>query len=324
MAEKSKEKDIPCSPQTEQLLKKRGFTIGEKINFGSFAKVYKAKQIEKDGKEKVIAVKVIDLDKTSTDYRQKFLPRELYTLRKVRHPSVVTIHEIFTIENKIYIFMDLADGGDILDYLRANGPIPEDKAKVWFRQIAEGLKYIHSLGIAHRDLKSENILLDKNGNVKITDFGFSRTCYDPQSGKRLLSETYCGSAAYVAPEVLKGQPYNPMLSDIWGLGVVLYVMVNNALPFDDSDLAKMVIKQLGRKWSFSSKVVDKLSPEVKDMISQLLEPDLTKRPTMTKVLNHQWFTGVKKKEKCDKSEKVDQSNITDKKAEFDKKKDDKK
>lgn len=150
-------------------------------------------------------------------------------------------------------------------------------------------RYIHDHDVAHRDLKSENILLDKFKNVKLTDFGFSRDCFDHRTGRGVLSETYCGSAAYVAPEVLRSVPYNPRLSDIWSLGVVLYVMVNNILPFDDSDLTKMITRQINRSWSFSSKVEDKLSLELKDLIRQMLEPDANKRPTITKVLRHPWL-----------------------------------
>lgn len=185
--------------------------------------------------------------------------------------------------------MDLAEGGDILDYLRVKGPISEDQARIWFRQSAQALEYIHSFGIAHRDLKSENILLDKCQTAKLTDFGFSRICFDLYTGKRLMSETYCGSTAYVAPEILQGIPYNPMISDVWSLGVVLYVMVNNTLPFDDSDVAKMIQRQISRSWKFSSKVTDVLSQELKDLIQVMLEPNADKRPNMKQILKHPWL-----------------------------------
>lgn len=126
----------PCTPEEAVLLEKKGFKIGEKINFGSFSKVYKAKFQGKD-----VAAKVIDLRKTSKEYRQKFLPRELNTLQRLRHPNVITIHKIITMNHKIYIFMELAEGGDILEHLRANGPIPESQAKIWFRQSAEALRW---------------------------------------------------------------------------------------------------------------------------------------------------------------------------------------
>jgi len=106
-------------PETElELLRRKGYTIMEQLNAGSFSKVCKAKNRE----NVMIAVKIIDLEKTSLDYRNKFLPRELYTLKKLRHKYIITVYDIFTIRNRIYIFMDLADGGDIMDMLR-NGPL---------------------------------------------------------------------------------------------------------------------------------------------------------------------------------------------------------
>jgi serine kinase len=275
----------PCTAKTEEALKSKGYTLQEKLGYGSFSRVYKSKCNDKES-----ACKVIDLEKTSNDYRNKFLPRELYTLRRLRHPNIIFIYDILTFGSRIYIFMDLADGGDILDHLKANGPIPEPKAKEWFKQTCDALKYVHSYGIAHRDLKSENILLDRAGYAKLTDFGFSRMCYEQRTGRRVLSETYCGSAAYVAPEVLKAVPYNPMLADCWSMGVVLYVMVNNALPFEDSDLNKMLTCQLSRRWSYNLKVEKGLSAAVKDLINILLDPNVTVRLSTSKVLRHQWLS----------------------------------
>lgn len=246
-----KDEDVSRVLHTKQALKKHGFTIKEKLNYGSFSKVYKA-LYERDGHVTDVAVKVIDLAKTSIEYKLKFIPRELYMLRHLKHASIAAIYEILTIQNVVFIFMELAEGGDLLDYLKKRGAIAERKAQVWFTQIAEALQYMHRLGVAHRDLKSENILIDKHGNAKFTDFGFSRNVFDAKLGKRVLSETYCGSAAYVAPEVLRGQPYNAIIADIWGLGVVFYVMVNNALPFDDRDLATLIRNQIKQKWFFNS------------------------------------------------------------------------
>ena len=122
----------------------------------------------------------------------------------------------------------------------------------------------------------------RHWNVKLGDFGFARAVVD-QDGRRVLSETYCGSAAYAAPEVVRGHPYNPKMSDIWSLGVILFIMVNAAMPFDDSNLKKMLKDQQNRNWHLRSKVKDKLSAEIKDMLLKILEPDVTKRITIDRI-----------------------------------------
>jgi len=143
------------------------------------------------------------------------------------------------------------------------------------------------MGVAHRDIKCENVLLNRQRNIaKLADFGFSRTCFDNSTGRRLLSDTYCGSAAYVAPEVLKAEPYNAMISDVWSLGVVLFVLLNNRLPFSDSNLIKMLQKQLHKKYEFK---YNSLSDKAKDLIGKQLEPNIQTRYTMVQVLAHPWL-----------------------------------
>ncbi|KAK9708076.1 Protein kinase domain [Popillia japonica] len=119
--------------------------------------------------------------------------------------------------------------------------------------MASGLQYLHNKNIAHRDLKCENILLSRRFNVKLADFGFARFCVDAE-GRRVLSQTYCGSAAYAAPEVVNGTPYNPKLSDVWSLGIILFIMLNASMPFDDSNLRKLLKDQMTRNWVFRSRL----------------------------------------------------------------------
>jgi len=264
-----------------RILAKKGFKIGKPLNEGSFSRVCRASY----GRHE-IAVKIIDLEKTSNDYRNRFLPRELYTIKKLRHPFIITVHDIFTIGNRVYVFMELADGGDILDLLK-DGPLPETRAKLLYKQIANALKYIHEKGFVHRDIKCENVLLNKRTNIaKLADFGFARTSFDNMTGRRLLSDTYCGSLAYVAPEVLRAEPYNAMISDVWSIGVVLYVLVNNKLPFSDKNPRKMIKRQLKKKYAFAK---PSLTDSWKDLIGKQLEPNIQMRYTMAQVVAHRWL-----------------------------------
>lgn len=156
--------------------------------------------------------------------------------------------------------MQHAENGSILDLIHKEKRISEPRACHMFRQIMSAVSYCHSQEVAHRDLKCENILLDEKFTVKLIDFGFSK-CYRnvPKStGEEKLeeifnqrgqvqdekdsrlSETYCGSYAYASPEILKGSPYDPFLSDVWAMGCVLFAMVFGRLPYDDRDPAKLI------------------------------------------------------------------------------------
>jgi len=119
----------------------------------------------------------------------------------------------------------------------------------------------------------------------MTDYGFTRSCFERKSGQRQLSETYCGSTAYCAPEVLKSEPYNPLLSDVWSMGVVLYVLVQNRLPFSDRDTKKLLQAQMVRDYKY----VKPLSSQCKDLINRHFNPNPSTRVNMNDVFEHEWF-----------------------------------
>lgn len=199
-----------------------------------------------------------------------------------------TQHQLLLSEFDYKFFSRYADNGDLLDFIKRNGVVPEQQAKIWFRQMASGLHYLHGKNIAHRDLKCENILLSRKFNVKLADFGFARFCVDTDN-RRILSQTYCGSAAYAAPEVVNGTPYNPKLSDVWSLGIILFIMLNASMPFDDSNLRKLLKDQMTKNWVFRSRVRETLSSSAKSLVRHLLEPDLTLRLTLDRVTQHEWL-----------------------------------
>ncbi|NXY45609.1 TSSK1 kinase, partial [Ceuthmochares aereus] len=219
-------------------LRKKGYTLKATLGKGSYGKVKSAycKQLKRQ-----VAIKIIDKNKAPQEFLKKFMPRELEALTTLQHPSIIKIYEIFeTSSGKVYIVMELGRKGDLLDYIRTMGAMEEDVARVKFLQLASAIKHCHDLDYAHRDVKCENIILDEDLNMKLADFGFSKHLSRDKNGKTILSNTFCGSAAYAAPEVLEGVTCDPKVSDIWSLGVVLYVMVYALMPFDDSNIKKMI------------------------------------------------------------------------------------
>lgn len=183
----------------EATLGRRGYTVGIQIGEGSYAQVYSC--VDERRKRKC-AMKIVNRRKAPSDFLQKFLPRELHLLKKVNHCHVIQLYEIFEFGSKVYISMEIAGHGDLLDYIKLRRYLPEFSARSFCRQLVSGIGYLHELDIVHRDLKCENILLSDKNEIKISDFGFAR---ETLTGN--LMNTFCGSAAYAAPEVLQGQAY---------------------------------------------------------------------------------------------------------------------
>ncbi|KAL3267268.1 hypothetical protein HHI36_011401 [Cryptolaemus montrouzieri] len=279
------------SNSEELTLSNRGYKLLKQLGEGSYAKVFLAEYAYNKADSsnvKVLACKIIDTSKAPRDFVKKFLPRELDILVKINHPHIIHVHSIFQRKAKYYVFMRYGENGDLLEFVLKRGAISEAQARVWLRQMALGIQYLHDMDIAHRDLKCENILITNNYNVKLADFGFARFVTD-STGKRISSETYCGSLSYAAPEILKGNPYHPRIADIWSLGIILYVMLNKAMPFDDTNIKRLYEQQSNRRWKFRAKVADILSDQVKKLMTHILEPDVAKRYRIEQVLSSEWM-----------------------------------
>jgi len=265
----------------------QGYKLGHKIGEGSYATVITASYHDEAGNNADLACKVIDKAKAPTDFVNKFFPRELEILTKLDHPNIIQIHSILQRGLKIFIFMRYAERGDLLSHIKKTGFVKEKQCRVWFLQIAVALKYLHNHNIAHRDLKCENILISKHSNVKLADFGFACFCSNG-GGDKWASQTYCGSAAYAAPEVVSGIPYDAQLADAWSLGVVLFIMLNGKMPFDDSNLTKLLDDQRCMRFAFRRKLHDVISPQAKATVAVLLDPNPATRWDMPEILNCSW------------------------------------
>ncbi|XP_062554619.1 testis-specific serine/threonine-protein kinase 1-like [Armigeres subalbatus] len=281
-----------------QALKSRGYLLGRRIAKGTFATVLRAKFYDPkaagDGLPLGLdmACKIVDESKSKDeDFVKKFLPRELRILQRIDHPNIIQVHSIVRRKSRVFIFMRLAERGDLLSFIRKNGALSEDTSRLWFYQMADAIQYLHQLNIAHRDLKCENMLISNNMNIKLSDFGFSRTCVD-ETGMAAMSKTFCGSSAYAAPEIVSGKEYNPKAADLWSLGVVLFIMLNGVMPFDEKNLKKLVKSQLAKQFAFSPEVEKVISLDAIRMVRNLLEPDPITRINIDEVMGERWERNV--------------------------------
>ncbi|KAM4615568.1 LOW QUALITY PROTEIN: testis-specific serine/threonine-protein kinase 6 [Polymixia lowei] len=234
------------------VLKKHGYTSDRLLGEGSYAKV---KRVYSERLKTDVAVKILKKEKAPAIFWEKFLPREREILTSLNHRNIIKAFEIIdTSGDKVYLVMELIVQGNLLEYVKSKGALPEDFSRKLFKQLSEAVKHLHGGEMVHRDLKCENLLLDKDFNLKVADFGFSRRlAYE--SGKMVLSEMYCGSVAYAAPEVLQAIPHNPKACDVWSMGVVLFVMPRGLRPYDDSNVKKMVEIQKRHHVDFCGKTV---------------------------------------------------------------------
>jgi SNF-related kinase len=177
------------------------YDLEETIGQGHFAVVKLGKHIYTGEK---VAIKVIDKTKLDQISREHLF-QEVRCMKLVQHPNVVRLYEVIDTTTKLYLILELGDGGDMYDYImRHTNGLSEIKARNYFKQILRAIKYCHDLHVVHRDLKPENVVFfERTGEVKLTDFGFSNI-FIP--GKKLL--TSCGSLAYSAPEILLGDSYD--------------------------------------------------------------------------------------------------------------------
>ena len=176
--------------------------------------------------------------------------------------------------------MEYADGGDLSMKIKAQNGIlfPEDKILDWFTQVCLAIKHIHDRKILHRDIKSQNIFLMKDGKVKLGDFGIAK-CLDQTIDK---AKTYVGTPYYLSPEIINSQPYG-FQSDIWSLGVLLYEMCALKMPFDASNLPQLYMKIINCNYQ---PLNNKYSDELKNLIRDMLNETSCKRPTISKILEN--------------------------------------
>lgn len=254
------------------------YEVGRTIGEGTFAKVKFAQNTETG---ESVAMKILD---RSTIIKHKMadqIKREISIMKLVRHPYVVRLYEVLASRTKIYIILEFITGGELFDKIVQNGRLSETESRKYFQQLIDGVDYCHSKGVFHRDLKPENLLLDSQGNLKISDFGLSAL---PEQGVSILRTT-CGTPNYVAPEVLGHKGYDGAVADVWSCGVILYVLIAGYLPFDELDLTTLYSKIEKAEFSCPSW----FPVGAKSLIHRMLDPNPETRVRVEEIRSDEWF-----------------------------------
>ena len=244
------------------------YTLGKLIGKGSFGKVYLAKHDLTNGSK--VVLKASNKDDSN-------LAREIHHHRQFVHPHIARLYEVVITEDQVWLALEYCPGDELYHYLSSKGALPVETTQKIFAQLVGAVAYIHSKACVHRDLKLENVLLDKNENVKLCDFGFTRE----YEGKTSYLQTFCGTICYSAPEMLRGEKYAGEKVDVWSLGIILYALLRGELPWDEDDdtATKAKIFQ-------DDPVYPPTFPEAaKTLISKLLSKRPLHRPSLAEILS---------------------------------------
>lgn len=255
------------------------YDIKALIGRGSFSKIVR---VEHKVTKQPYAIKMIN----RTEGREVF-ESELNVLRRVKHANIIQLVEVFECKQKVYMVMELATGGDLLDRIIGKGCFSEKDATFVLQMVLEGVRYLHSLGITHRDLKPENLLYYHPGNdskIMITDFGLSATRKGPDNCMR----TACGTPEYIAPEILARKPYTSQV-DLWAVGVITYILLSGEMPFEDDNKNRLYRLILKAKYSYARELWKHVSNIAKDFIDRLLVLEPKERMTSSQALAHAWL-----------------------------------
>jgi len=276
-------KDDSIQPITD-IKVEDAYDVKKELGSGAFSIVKLA--IHKKTKEQR-AIKMIDKD--AIKEKKEMLEREVDILKRIQHPNIIAVVEIYETPRYLNLVMELATGGELFDSIVSRGKYSEKDAARIVQQVASAVSYLHSIGIVHRDLKPENLLLENKtpeARVKLADFGLSKMM-EAQS----VLQTACGTPGYVAPEVLIGEGYNQEV-DVWSIGVIMYILLCGFPPFYAENNSKLFEKIMSGSYSFPSPYWDKVSSSSKDLIRCMLVVDPKKRFTSAQVLEHPWIRGL--------------------------------
>ncbi|WPH05053.1 serine/threonine-protein kinase kin4 [Acrodontium crateriforme] len=318
--QRSRQEHLKQQPSNRKEVKFGEYILGQTLGEGEFGKV---KMGWKKDSSVQVAIKLIRKESLAGNTtRLPKIYREIAILRELQHPNIVRLHEFVETERHMGIILEYASGGELFDYILNHRYLKDNAARRLFAQLVSGVGYLHRKGIVHRDLKLENLLLDRNRNIIITDFGFANT-FNPgdelgdeieakitdkefvklkgldavgSDGHRRgdLMQTSCGSPCYAAPElVVSDGLYTGRKVDVWSCGVILYAMLAGYLPFDDDpanpegDNINLLYKYIV---STPLTFPEYVTPHARDLLRRILVPEPRRRADLFEVAHHSWLS----------------------------------
>lgn len=262
----------------------KNYELTKVLGRGAYATVHLAVH-RQTGKE--WAVKVIDFAKMDVDQDRWMLDNEVEILRRIHHPHITSLHEIYRGKTSLSLVMDLCRGGELFEQIVKRGHYSEENARRITHDILSAVEYLHANGVVHRDIKPENLLLVDNSEdaaVQLTDFGLSGIA------KKSDMTLFVGTPQYMAPEVLDEVEYGAPV-DMWSVGVVIFVLLAGYLPFDAEEEDKLfaLIRSGRPAYNLYPSLWKTVSDSAKDLISKLFQPDPKRRLTASQALKHPWL-----------------------------------
>ncbi|PGG99664.1 AGC/PKA protein kinase [Blastomyces parvus] len=259
------------------------FSLQRTLGTGSFGRVH---LVQSRHNQRFYAIKVLKKAQVVKMKQVEHTNDERRMLQRVKHPFLITLWGTFQDAKNLYMVMDFVEGGELFSLLRKSQRFPNPVAKFYAAEVTLALEYLHDNHIVYRDLKPENLLLDRHGHLKITDFGFAKEVKD-------ITWTLCGTPDYLAPEVVSSKGYN-MSVDWWSLGILIFEMLCGFTPFWDGGSPMKIYENILK---CRVKYPPYMHPDAQDLLSQLITPDLTVRlgnlhGGSQDVKNHPWFAEV--------------------------------
>ncbi|XP_063681933.1 serine/threonine-protein kinase NIM1-like [Bolinopsis microptera] len=259
------------------------YTLAQTLGKGAFAEVKLGNHLLMNEK---VAVKITEKGKHGCGKTLEIMRQEIGAMEKLDHPNITSLYEEIETLDKFYCILEYVDGGTLQDYVKGKSrsgvcTITEHTARFFFIQILDAVNHMHRCGVYHRDLKTENILMDKDKTIRVADFGIS-TC------ERGLITQHCGSPAYCPPEIFKKIPYLAAPMDVWALGCILYELGAGGMPFRARTKQEMTDKILQVDYV----IPENFSDNLKDLVQKIIVGDPKDRFTLKEIRGHPWLAGA--------------------------------